>query len=302
MQDYKPPRKRPKNRASRRRERTETPRRLLAPAVARAGAEPQPEKPPLAERLHPVAFALTAAKAVCVLLAAWLVLGLGVEAVGLWHFPLDRLKISGNRTVADDDLIAAAGVAMGQSLGALDPFTISARLAAQPKMASADVRRVFPGLLMISVEERVPKAVLQFSKSGRAVIDREGRVLGMAPVDLPARLRALPRIYYGVAPPMPGSRLMGAGPAQAMRLLADAPQMGVWGDEEVGIEINRPSGLTLHLPKRKQRVLLPRAGMERALLAYMALAASLEETARGTRVIDMRAIDPAHGGRAVLGR
>ena len=303
MLDYKPARRRPKNKPVRRRSRRDkAPDRVMRPAFVRGVTLAPPEKPPPAERLGPAAFALTGARAACIILAAWLVLGLGVETAGLWHSPLRRLEIFGNRTLSDEGLIAAAGIEAGQPLGGIDPFTVAVRLSALAKVASADVRRVFPGRLIVAVKEREPAAVVHISPGKRAIVDKTGLILSLPPVEPADTPRGLPRIQFNALQARIGSRLKGRGLTQALKMLSIGPGFGLVPGEVFTIDANRPSTLVLDLPGRNRRVIFPQTGLERALRLYPALAASLAELPGKLRVIDLRTIEPAHGGRILLRR
>ena len=301
MMDYKPTRKRTGKKPFRRGQSKDKPSsRSLRPAVVNPGAERQVKNRVAPERIRPAAFARTGAKALCVLMAGWLVLGLGVETVGLWNSPVRRVEISGNSTVEAEELVATAGFGSGHALGEIDPFTAAARLSAHPKLSSADVRRVFPGLLIVAVEEREPAALVHVADRMRAVIDETGRILVLVDSTQSGQWQALPRIFFDVSRPVAGSNLTGAGITRALRLLSLIGVLGLVDGEAFSINANRTSGLELELLERNHQVILPYSGMERALRLYPEFAAVLPQGAEIKRIIDLRAINPAHGGRAIL--
>lgn len=301
MLDYKPTRKRAGVKPLRRgKSKDKLSSRPLRSAVVNPGAERPVSKRSDAEPIRPAAFALTGAKALCVLLAGWLVLGLGVETVGLWNSPLGRVEISGNSTVEAEELVAAAGFGSGQPLGEIDPFAAAARLSAHPKLSSADVRRIFPGLLIVAVQEREPAALVHVSERMRAVIDETGRILALVEAAQSGQWQALPRIVFDVSRPVAGGNLTGAGFTRALRLLSLIGVLGLDEGEAFSINANRSSGLELDLPERNHRVILPYSGMERALRLYPEFAAVLPQGSVTRKIIDLRAINPAYGGRAIL--
>ena len=307
MLDYKPSRKNPDNKRSLRRAR----RGKQAPPPAKPPQSPRPA-PPAAERTAEgtaepwrprlAATLFTTAKALCALLAAWLVLGLGVETVALWRSPLVKVEFSGNRSIPVDMLLEAGGLAAGQPLGRVDPFTAAVRLGRLARVAAADVRRIFPGRVVVAVREREPAAVVHTADEVRAVVDRQGMVLALSPKILPERWRGLPRIRYGVGNPVVGRRLAGAEPRRALRLLARSVDLGLKPGERYLIDLDDPFAITLVLPERNQRVILPADGLERALRTYQALAPSLPAQSQKVQILDLRTIGPTHGGRIIIRR
>lgn len=311
MLDYKPSRKNPDNRRSLRRAR----RGKQAPARAKPPQSPPPA-PPAAERTekrtekHTVqpwrprlaATLLTTAKALCALLAAWLVLGLGVETVALWRSPLAKVEFSGNRSISVETLVEAGGLAAGQPLGGVDPFTAAVRLGRLARVEAADVRRIFPGRVVVAVREREPAAVVYTAAEVRAVVDRQGMVLALFPAELPERWRGLPRIRYSVGNPVVGRRLAGAEPRRALDLLAHSADLGLKPGETYVINVDDPFAIVLALPERNQRVILPPDGLERALMTYRALAPSLPARSQKVQILDLRMIGPTHGGRIIIRR
>ncbi|MBP5300361.1 MAG: FtsQ-type POTRA domain-containing protein, partial [Victivallales bacterium] len=86
------------------------------------------------------------------------------------------------------------------TLTAIDLRSLRAELLRNPRVASAELQRVFPGTLRITIKPRVPVAILRFppaSGRGELKIDQEGYVL---PNDLPGITGNLPRIT-GIAKP-----------------------------------------------------------------------------------------------------
>lgn len=70
------------------------------------------------------------------------------------RFALRDVRVAATAHVRTDDVLALAGVHMGDRLLTVDTDTVAARVAAHPWVASARVRRELPATLAIDVTER----------------------------------------------------------------------------------------------------------------------------------------------------
>ncbi len=92
-------------------------------------------------------------------------------------FRIATVSITGRKRLTDKDVLAAAGITPKSSLLFLDVEEARARLEAEPWIAQATVRKLYPGHLDIAVEERDAFALWQLN--GRiSVIAEDGTVLG----------------------------------------------------------------------------------------------------------------------------
>lgn len=73
------------------------------------------------------------------------------------YFMINRIDISGNNNVTDDEILAAAGVAVGQNNISIPIENVEAALEKNPWLERVSVKRVLPDILEIIVQERVPK-------------------------------------------------------------------------------------------------------------------------------------------------
>ena len=101
-------------------------------------------------------------------LGAWLCVGLLVVALGaaldsvgrrllaLSPFVVERIEVVGQSLLAADEVIAASGLASGQSLFSLDARRAVARIEALPRVRRAELVRAFPNRVTLLVEERQP--------------------------------------------------------------------------------------------------------------------------------------------------
>lgn len=73
------------------------------------------------------------------------------------YFLINSIDISGNNNVTDEEILAAAGVAVGQNNISVSIEDVEAALEKNPWMERVSVKRVLPDILEIIVQERVPK-------------------------------------------------------------------------------------------------------------------------------------------------
>jgi cell division protein FtsQ len=81
----------------------------------------------------------------------------------------------GAAAVPVGDVLAAAAVAPGQPLAAVDTAAVAARVAQLPAVASVEVGRSWPHTVTIEVTERIPVARVQ-TPDGPALVDASGVV------------------------------------------------------------------------------------------------------------------------------
>jgi cell division protein FtsQ len=98
------------------------------------------------------------------------------EAANSAGFRLVALRLSGNRHVSREEVLAASGVTGRTSVLFLDVEETRARLRENPWIADVSVLKLYPGELQIGITEREPFAVWQ--REGRFfVIADDGMVL-----------------------------------------------------------------------------------------------------------------------------
>lgn len=298
MQDFKPRRGNAKRKSPRRRKQKnsglspQTPTFApLAPAGRRRGAKIdwRAAAARIPSLLHKTFFAAA---------LGWLALGLVIEGLALWRSPLRHVDVRGNRALAASDLVARAGLHAGLAMGRIDPFAVSVRLMALPRIAAVDVRRIFPGRVDLVVTERIPAAVVERPGSPPLLIDAEGVMLGATKPGDPT-LAGLPRLRYSGRPPPPrnkaaGPLAWGLATAEAVRRLAIA------GGGRFTLVLDAPFAPELILPEKRQRVILPLHAAGEALATFRSLALPMIEGVGGWRTIDLRMMAPMHGARIVI--
>jgi cell division protein FtsQ len=94
----------------------------------------------------------------------------------VWAGPLlavSTVRVDGVSTLPAEQVQEAAGIADGTPLLQVDVDAAEARVAALPQVASVEVTRGWPQTVVITVEERVPVAVVG-EPGRRTLVDAEG--------------------------------------------------------------------------------------------------------------------------------
>ena len=76
------------------------------------------------------------------------------------YFRVTGIEVENNRRLSREELVALSGVKPGESLFKLDLGAIGRKIEENPWVATAQVSRVFPHEVLISVSERAPKAIV----------------------------------------------------------------------------------------------------------------------------------------------
>jgi cell division protein FtsQ len=103
-------------------------------------------------------------------------------------FGIEQVEIAGHRATADVDVFDTLDLANVHSLVRFDSRAVRERIERLPWVNTAEVSRVFPGRIRITISERAPFAVWLRGPQAH-LIDRTGRVLSAvspgAVIDLP---------------------------------------------------------------------------------------------------------------------
>jgi cell division protein FtsQ len=92
-------------------------------------------------------------------------------------FSIATLAISGRDQLSEEEVLAAAGITPRTSLLFLDVETVRTRLESTPWVAQATVRKLYPGHLEISLQER--NAFAFWQRGGKLfVVAQDGTLLG----------------------------------------------------------------------------------------------------------------------------
>lgn len=105
-------------------------------------------------------------------------------------FRVEEVRISGQRELSEDEIVALLDIESTTSLLVYDAEAARDRLAANPWVASVSVMKLYPNKIEVVLEERVPFGLWQLeSEAPLVVIDRNGdpitTVVGARFADLP---------------------------------------------------------------------------------------------------------------------
>lgn len=149
---------------------------------------------------------------------------------------VDEVAVSGARRTGAEQVVQAAGIAVGDQLVDVDLGSAGDRVAALPWVAEARLHRGLDGRVQISVTEREPAAVLG-DGGGAVLVDAEGRVLAPA-ADLPDVASRLVRVAGATGDLVPGATVGPAarGAIELAARLAEAVPAAI-GEVRVGEEL-----------------------------------------------------------------
>ena len=139
-------------------------------------------EPRIAERRRAVASEQRRRRGV-VVLAVLVVLAAFAALFALTRSPLldvDRIEYRGLGVVSEETIAEASRIHVGEPLTSVDAAASARRIEAIPVIATAQVRRDWNGLVVISVTERTPLALMTTSEGELVTVDATGRVLAPA--------------------------------------------------------------------------------------------------------------------------
>lgn len=213
-------------------------------------------------------------------------LALVLAAAGALVSPVldvDRVQVVGVYRTTPEQVREAAGVEAGAPLAGVDEAGAAAGVAALPWVAEADVRRRWPGTVVVEVRERVPAAVVTTASGGTAVVDGTGWVVEVR--EAAAEPAGLPALEGVVAPDEVGRRL--GTEADAVLAAAAAVPEGLADRLEVlrvgdgGPEAVLAGGAVVHLP--------PGDGLDEGYVALASVLAAVDAACVAT--VDVRVPD-----------
>lgn len=92
---------------------------------------------------------------------------------------VDRVTVRGAERTPPEWIAEATGIWTGQPLVEVDLEAAAVAVEGLPWVAAADVRRIWPSTVLVTVSERTPTAVTSSNAGEWAVLDGTGRVLEM---------------------------------------------------------------------------------------------------------------------------
>lgn len=190
-------------------------------------------------------------------------------------FSVSEIEISGNKHTGPADVYTALGLEGARSLITIDPATARDQLRALPWVDDAQIAKVYPSKLVVTIDEREAFAVWQQGEA-LTVIEHDGTVIGGFAAD--AQLAALPLVVG------PGAAERGK---EMVDLVAQFPEIAprVRAYIRVGMrrwDVRLDNGITLRLPE---------VGVSEALERLVDLHAQHDVLGRDIAAIDLRLTD-----------
>jgi Cell division septal protein len=165
-----------------------------------------------------------AEKALVALLALAAVAALAVTAIFVAPplLRITRYDVTGNVSMSREEVLSAALLHGTEYYFSLDASRVRAALEAQPRVASAEVRKLFPNGLSIAVTERAPVATILADSGNRMVavcLDAQGVAFAEASAQEAAALPVLSGIRFE------GFRMGARLPPQVTTVLASLGEL-----------------------------------------------------------------------------
>jgi cell division septal protein FtsQ len=219
----------------------------------------------------------------------WLVPGTVANLWRIWDGPLTHVRVEGTEFLTPLQVAAAAGLRPGLALGGLDPLSVARRILEHPRIAQADVRRRFPGVLDVRIRERHPAALALLPGGGSALIDDERVVLERDPPPGQPELERLPRLLANGDSAVIGLRLSDEAVQSGLGLAQAIQKSGEMDGEAPRIDARDPFSWRVILPGGERELLLPARHAEAAWARFAESALALERASPGWRRADLRA-------------
>ncbi len=202
---------------------------------------------------------------------------------------LEAVSIRGAQRVPLEAIAAATGLKPGAPLNEIDPRSIERKLSEHPWISDAKALRLPTGRLLISVNERVARAVVAAGgEAGSLAVDATGTPFAAAES---SDLATLPRLTTtdAVLKDEADETL-----ALAVELAYRLPEFDLPLPLELFIAApSDPTGYSLQLPDLKPRVVLGRSDFDARLSALARLLAAGVPEVTGSDSLDLRFADQA---------
>lgn len=235
------------------------------------------------------------------LCAAWLAAGFAAGGAALWRAPLESVMLEGNQRLEGRALLKLAGLRAGLSMRQADPFDVARKIVAHPHIATADVRRLYPGRLMIRIRERTPQFEVRLEGGKTAIVDRDSVVLSLfeARKGGSAKSSGLPLVGGVMEKGVIGETLTSPVLARARRIIGVMQRIGFSEMGRVEVNGKMPFQSSVIFPGG-QRLLLPDADMEQAIQLFRRLITGNPELFEGKAIIDLSGVSGGVYGRIIL--
>lgn len=137
-------------------------------------------------------------------------------------FTITKVEIEGNHMVTDERICTLTGYQKGEHLFSVDTDKAETYLLVEPYISAAEVKRVWPGTVRITVEERTPVARLQVG-AAFVEVDATGKVLQRYTLVEDADLPLITGLDLRGQGAMPGGIIVSDALDDALAMLQDIP-------------------------------------------------------------------------------
>lgn len=235
------------------------------------------------------------------LCACWLAMGLAAGGAALWRAPLESVMLEGHRLLEGQALLKLGGLRAGLTMEQADPFEVAKRIAAHPQIATADVRRLYPGRLTIRIRERIPQFEVRLEGGKTAIVDEDSVVLALfePPKGVKANSTGLTLVGGIGEEGVIGKALTSPVLARARRIVGVMERIGFSEMGRVEVDGRMPFQSQVTFPGG-QRLLLPEKDMELAINLFRRLITGNPKLFEGKAIIDLSGLTDGIYGRIVL--
>ncbi len=154
------------------------------------------------------------------------------------YFLINRIDVAGNNNVPEEDILASAGVAVGQNNISVSIEEVETRLEKNPWLERVSVKRVLPDILEIIVQERVPRFWVLNEDGVMYYADQRGKPI--APLDT-APLQSLPVLEIEAGGERYGDHL------PQMLMVFDRSGLPLSVQSAAWLKLTRAGGLEIYL-------------------------------------------------------
>jgi cell division protein FtsQ len=206
-------------------------------------------------------------------------------AVAARVLTVQHIVVSGNARMSSGEVTALLSDAIGSSMVTIDLEAWRQRLLSAPWVSDASIRRVLPGTLAVTIEERQPMGVGRLDDA-LFLIDDTGTIIdefgpNYAELDLP--------VIDGLASPHGGDTLVEAGRASlAGRLVAELQRRPELAQRISQIDVSDGRDAVVVLKGDAARVRVGDGQFAERLQSYLALAPTLREHVADIDYVDLR--------------
>lgn len=205
-------------------------------------------------------------------------------------FAVQEIQVLGVTQADTERIVDLSGFRVGENIFSVTKSNAASFVRAEPAVKSASVKRRLPHTVIITVEERLPVAVLSVGKA-LVEIDDQGRVLRRYNLVDQAELPLISGARPEPGGAMPGGYVVGQGVAEALTILRALPAEA----EDIGeINVSNPQYIKLYTVSGAEIRLGDSSGFAEKYLVYSSiLMDNAQNSGRVIAYIDVSTSTPA---------